>query len=158
MRRLLALERHVRELKQKFAPPPSPPPDSVEALEDDLRLACVLIVHFHHHGSTSPSDRLPEVLESIGLPEFFNSNWNYPGVADAVCRQFWVRTWTAVRALVERRGGTWDWDNNQSKACLTRELEKLYSEMPLGLKDEYGLPSEFAEFSRRAAALKSTQV
>ena len=152
MRRLLAtLERHVRDLKQKFPPPPSPPPDSVEGLEDDLRLACILIVHFHHHGSTSPSDRLREVVQSIGVPEFFNSDWNNPVVADAVCRQFWERTWVALRTLVEMRGGRWC--NDKPKASLSHELAPLYAEIPVNLKDKYLLPAEFAEFSRRDAAL-----
>jgi hypothetical protein len=138
LRRLRELERQIRELKKEFAPPPSPPPDSTAALAGDLLWARLIIVLFHNRGWTGANDRLQEIVSVIGMPEFLESNWNTPGVAEAIYNQFQEKTKIALGALIARRGGT---------------LESLYTEVPPEIKNEVGLPSEFVEFSRRAAAL-----
>ena len=101
---------------------------------------------YHHEGFSETNDRLQEVLKSVGLPEILKSNFNVQGVADAFYKELDERTTTVLRALVETRGGKRPSD--QSNALLT-----LYYEIPTKLKTEYGLPTEFAEFSRRASAL-----
>jgi hypothetical protein len=146
VRRLLALERRTLELVKEFPPPPSSLPDNVDRFVQDLRLAAGLIVLYHHEGFSETNDRLQEVLKSVGLPEILTSNFNVQGVADAFYKELDQRTTTALRALVEARGGKRP--NDQSNALLT-----LYHEVPTKLKTECGLPTEFAEFSRREAAL-----
>jgi hypothetical protein len=151
VRRLLALERQTLELIKKFPPPPSVLPDTVERLVGDLGLAVSLIVLHHEERLSDTSDRLQEVLKSIGLPEMLKTDFNAPGVADAFVKDFHERTLTALRALVETRGAKRS--NDPSNASFTVELGPLYSKIPTKLKNEYGLPTELAEFSRRAAAL-----
>ena len=150
-RHLLRLERATRELREKFPPPPTAPPDTVERLVEDFGWALNLIVLYHHEGWSDTNDRLEEVLRSVGMPEILKWNFNLPGVADAFSKEFHEKTMIALRALVEKRKGKRH--NDETNTPLTVELEPLYSEIPTKLKNEYGLPTEFAEFYRRAAAL-----
>jgi hypothetical protein len=149
VRRLLALERRTLELIKQFPPPPSALPDTADKLVEDSFWALSLIVLYHHEGSSDANDILEEVLRSVGMPEILKWNFNLPGVADAFSKEFHEKTMTALRALVEKRGGK----RPNDETPLTVELEPLYSEIPTKLKNEYGLPTEFAEFYSRAAAL-----
>ena len=74
MRRLLELQRQIRELKKEFAPPPSPP-DFAQALRADLWSAWILIILFHSHGWNQSSDGLEEIVRLLGIPEFVEWNW-----------------------------------------------------------------------------------
>ena len=151
MRRLLALERRTLALIEKFPPPPSALPDSFEGLVEDLQLTLYIIVLHHDKGWTDTNDPLQELARSVGMPEIFKSNFNTPGVADAVFKEIHERILTAFRALVETRAGKRL--DDLSNASLIVEFESLYTEISPKWKNEYGLPTEFAEFSRRAAAL-----
>jgi hypothetical protein len=150
VKRLLQLQREIRELNKKFAPPPSPP-DCARALIADLWSAVTLIVLFHGHGWNNSSDGLEEIVRLLGIPEFVEWNWNTPGVEDAVCKLYFENIGTKLRALVEERGGQWMDDGTMG--FFTDELKSLYSEIPAGLKHKYSLPREFVDFRSRAEAL-----
>jgi len=98
-----------RTVCKEFAPPPSPP-DSAQALLADLWSAWILIIQFHCHGWKQSSYELEEIVRLLGIPEFFEWNWNIPGVKDAICKLCYERIQMKLRDLVERRGGKWQDD------------------------------------------------
>ena len=155
MKRLLELQRQIRELNQKFAPPPSPP-DSARALIADWWSAVTLIVLFHGDGWNNSSDGLEGIVRLLGIPEVVEWNWSLPGVEGAVCKLFYENTLMKLRALVEGRGGKWP--DDKSIGFFNDELKALYTEIPAALKHRYSLPREFVDFHSRAEALVKQKV
>jgi hypothetical protein len=150
MRRLLELRRQIRELKKKFAPPPSPA-DSSQALIADLLSTWILIVLFHSHGWQHSSDGLAEIVRLLGIHESVEWNWNVPGVKDAVCELCYERILMKLSALVEGRGGKRP--DHETMDFFNDEIVSLYSEIPIELKNKHRLPGGFLELYSRAEAL-----
>jgi hypothetical protein len=147
--RLLELQRQVRELKEEFAPPPSPP-DSAHALIADLWSAWILIV-LHSHGWRNSSDGLEEIVRLLGIPEIIEWNVNLPGVEDALCKLCRERILLKLRTIVDGRGGKWP--DDETIVFINDDLESLCSDIPVELKEKDRLPSEYLEFYSRAEAL-----
>jgi hypothetical protein len=150
VKRLLELQRQIRELKKQYAPPPSPP-DSAQALIGDVWATWILIVLYHSHGWKNSGDGLEEIVRLLGIPEFVEWNLNVPGVEDAVYELCYERILMKLRALVEGRGGKWP--NDKSIDFFNDEFASLYFEIPSKLKNAHRLPGEFVELYSRAEAL-----
>jgi hypothetical protein len=101
VRRLLELQRQIREFQKEFAPPPLPP-DSAQALISDLWSTWILIVLYHSHG-WQHSDGPEEIVRLLGIPESIEWNWNVPGIKDAFCKLCYERKLMKSWILVEGR-------------------------------------------------------
>lgn len=150
MRRLLELQRRVRELKQEFAPSPSPP-DFAQALIGDLWSAWILTVLSNSHAWKRSCDGPEEIVRLLGIPQFFEGDWNAPGVKDCACKLFCEHIQRKLRAIVKSRGA--NWPDDKPIDFFNDEVVSLYSEIPVELKKRYGLPGDFVEFYFRAEAL-----
>jgi hypothetical protein len=150
VRRLLELQRQIRELKKEFAPPPSPP-DSAQALRADLWSTWILIILFHSHSWNRLSDGLEEIFRLLGIAEVVNCDLNIPGVNATLNKLLCKCILTNLRDLVERRGGKWP--NDEVKLFFNDDMELLYSEIPVELKNGYCLPRELVDFYSRVEAL-----